>query len=202
MWWRPSSRLCQVSLKPLWWLQWHQTPHLDTWSLCLLYFGSCLATGCQTCWRISFSCLILLKLKCDFYCFATAEGEESVQLLGMKRGVSLCFDWSRVSLPEVNECMYCQRDDCVCLYVLIEVYYVAVNWGGPPVLSFTHKPLTIKKPHAPHSSPQTQRSDSSEVGSRCFCLLCESLCMFASVMNEPEWRFRQERTFQWPPAVF
>lgn len=136
MWWRSSSRLCQVSLKPLWWLQWHQTPRLDTWSLCLLYFGSCLATGCQTCWQISISCLILLKFKCDLYCFATAEGEESIQLLGMKRGVCLCFDWSRVSLPEVNECMYCQCDDCV--FVRVDRGLLCRRELGGPSSSVIH----------------------------------------------------------------
>lgn len=40
-----SQNLCQVTLKLFWWLQWHQMPRLDTWSLCFLYFGSCLATG-------------------------------------------------------------------------------------------------------------------------------------------------------------
>lgn len=157
--------------------------YLDTWSLCVLYFGCCLATGQSNLPGSNLLNLISLNYKCDFYYFVTVNR----QLLKITLSINVLYahisDYCvQYFTPEVNGCMY-RMCDCTYLFVVDRCYYVPVN-GGASSSVIHPQAKTIKKQHAPHSSPSPslfsshKRSGWSEVSRCCLCL-CGPLCIYA-----------------------
>lgn len=157
-------------------------PHLDTWSLCFLYFGCCLATGPSNLPGPNLLSLISLNYKCDFYYFVTVEG----RVLKVPLSMDVLFahisdDCVQYFAPEVKvHVVY------VWLHVFIRgdrFYCVPLN-GGASSSVIHPQAKTIKKQHAPHSSPSPslfsshKRSSWSEVSRCCLCL-CGPLCIYA-----------------------
>lgn len=153
-------------------------PYLDTWSLCFLYFGCCLATGQSNLPGPNLLSLISLNSKCDFYYFVTVDNPTQHK----------CFicSYFRLSCPILHP----RGEWLHVLYVWLHIfirgdrcYYVPVN-GGASSSVIHPQAKTIKKQHAPHSSPSPslfsshKRSGWSKVSRCCLCL-CGPLCIYA-----------------------